>query len=224
MRVKVKICGMTSREAVRAAVEAGADALGFVFAKSPREIEPGRAAELARDVPPSVARVAVFHHPSAERVEHVLSCFGPDLIQSDAEDAPRFAGRARTPFVPVLRDRAKDNGLPEHDPATWVDAPGRDSLGFRPTMLFESLISGSGTAVDWERARDLAARARLVLAGGLSPENVAEAIARVRPYAVDVSSGVELRRGLKDPGLVSGFIRAVRQAEAALPTPGRDPA
>jgi phosphoribosylanthranilate isomerase len=197
--VFVKICGINSPEAAAAAVAAGADALGFVFAPSVREVWPEAALELCRAVPSSVVRVAVLHHPAPERWRRVLETFAPDWVQTDAED---FASSGlkedlgeRCAPLPVYRN---GGALPSPLP---------------PRLLFEGAVSGSGTTADWDAAAALAARTELILAGGLDPDNVGEAIRRVRPWGVDVSSGVERKRGVKDPQKIKEFVARVRAEE-----------
>jgi phosphoribosylanthranilate isomerase len=189
----VKICGLTDSRAVAAAVAAGADAVGFVFADSPREVTPERACELAADLPKGVLKVAVMHHPSEEHVRRVLETFAPDWLQTDAEDFDRIALPQGVEPLPVFRHEAA------------VD-PGQ-------RVLFEGAVSGAGRTADWHAARILAARARLILAGGLDADNVAAAIRAVRPWGVDVSSGVERARGAKDPDKIASFVDRVRAQE-----------
>lgn len=196
-RIRVKICGVTSPEAVEAAVEAGADALGFLFADSPRRVSIDRALELSRGVPPFVCRVAVLQRPDPEWAEEVLELFQPDLVQAEAGDRERFGGLPPGRFLPVYRA--------EPSPA---------QLEQLPALLFEGRRSGTGDRADWSAAARLARHTRLILAGGLDPECVAEAVATVRPWAVDVSSGVESAPGVKEPEKIRRFIRAVRTCEA----------
>jgi phosphoribosylanthranilate isomerase len=189
--VFVKICGINSAAAAQAAVTAGADALGFVFAPSPREITPERALELCADVPSTVKRVAVLRHPEPELWRRVLDVFAPDWLQTDAEDFAAIDLPARCTALPVYRNA----DVPE-------PAPSR--------LLFEGTVSGSGRTANWDEARSLASRTQVILAGGLEAENVAEAIRHVRPWGVDVSSGVERRRGEKDPRKIEEFVARVR--------------
>jgi phosphoribosylanthranilate isomerase len=206
MPVQVKICGVTDSASI-AAVGAGVDSLGFVFARSPRRIDPSRAAELAHALPSTVSTVAVFRHPEVTEIEAVLSTFAPDLIQTEPDvDVLRRYEVSR--LWAVLHDSEE---LVEHaerfreihgnDACILLEAQGRGGRGIRPS---------------WSRAAELARAGRLVLAGGLTPDNVGEAIRRVRPYGVDVSSGVESRPGIKDPNKIAAFVAAVRTTEQEL--------
>jgi phosphoribosylanthranilate isomerase len=189
--VFVKICGINSAPAAEAAVAAGADALGFVFAPSPREITPERALELCAAVPSTVKRVAVLRHPERDLWRRVLDVFAPDWLQTDAEDLVAIDLPERCAALPVYRNASVLGAAP-------------------PRMLFEGTVSGSGRTANWDEARTLAVRTQLILAGGLDTANVAEAIRRVRPWGVDVSSGVERRRGEKDPSKIKEFVARVR--------------
>jgi len=195
MRVRVKICGVTSPAAAIAAVEAGADAVGFVFADSPRKVDATRAIEISRELPPFVARVAVFRYPEPAVVAEIVRRVRPTVVQSEPVDGLSTALEPGVGFLPVFHD--DDDLLARIDeaspPAVLLEAAGR---------------GGRGVAPDWRRAEEIARRLPLVLAGGLTPDNVAEAIRRVRPFAVDVSSGVESSSGVKDPAKVRRFVEA----------------
>ncbi len=206
MRVRVKICGITEPEGLQAAVDAGADAVGFVMGTSERRIEPKRAAELARELPAFVTVVAVFRYPTIPELQSMAARFSPHWIQAE-------------PGRDVLNEVARHRLLPVfHD---------SDSLAVRVGHFFEAhrgpktiLLEGPGRgergeAPDWERARLIARQGPLILAGGLNPDNVGEAIRAVRPHGVDVSSGVESASGVKDPTRIRTFLAAVRDAEQA---------
>jgi phosphoribosylanthranilate isomerase len=191
----VKVCGLTTPAAVAAAVDAGVDAVGFVFAESKRKVTPGRAAELAREVPKHILRVAVMLHPSQQDLDAVWSEFRPDVLQTDVEDLASLRIPNGLTVVPVVR-------------------AGRELPRVLPTrMLFEGPVSGTGTTTDWSAAAQLASRTQLILAGGLKPANVAAAVAAARPFGVDVSSGVEAAPGLKDPTKIHEFVRNARGAD-----------
>ncbi len=197
-RVFVKICGLRTADSVRAAIEAGADAVGFVFAPSPRRVTPEDAADLSALVPAGILRVAVMRHPLPEEWEEIATLVRPDWLQTEARDFEALRLPAGTGALPVYRD------MPGLDTA---------AIAREDRALFEAAASGAGQTPDWERARALAVVTRLVLAGGLHPDNVAEAIRRVRPWGVDVSSGVEAERGVKDAQKIAAFIAAVRGVE-----------
>jgi phosphoribosylanthranilate isomerase len=207
----VKICGLTTRDAVEAAVAGGADAIGFVFAASKRQVTATQATQLAHDVPPSIPRVAVMLHPTQSQLDEVWSAFRPDVLQTDAEDLEALRVPAELAVMPVLRGGV---GLkPDLQPAANVGgcAVGRASAR-HPRILFEGPLSGSGSTSDWRSAAQLARTTELVLAGGLNASNVAAAIAAVRPFGVDVSSGVEASPGVKDPTKIHEFVRRARAA------------
>jgi phosphoribosylanthranilate isomerase len=212
-RTLIKVCGIRSAEALEAALDCGVDAVGWVFAESPRRIAPAEAALLAAACPPTVLRVGVFRHPSADEVAEVLARVPLSALQSDAQDEETIAmvagpgggeeAGAGAGFVPVFRDGA--------DLAQRL-AREREAGGGR-MVLIEGPRSGAGEVVDWARVAGASAGLRVMLAGGLHAGNVAEAIARVRPFAVDVSSGVESSPGVKDPEKIAAFVDAVRGAE-----------
>jgi phosphoribosylanthranilate isomerase len=194
----IKICGMTSADAVAAAAEAKVDAIGFVFAPSPRQVTPGQAAQLAALAPPGILRIAVSQHPLQIKVDEICRTLKPDLFQTDVEDLRELKIPAPVKLLPVVRfGRKAPNPLP-------------------PRIVFEGPTSGIGELADWGRAAELARQTELILAGGLSPDNVAEAIEAVRPFGVDVSSGVESSPGIKDPGKILAFVRAARAAAARV--------
>ena len=195
----IKICGMTTAAAVAAALEAHVEAIGFVFARSVRELVPESAAVLARPARGRVRCVAVTRHPTQAAVDEIVRVFAPDLLQSDAEDFATLRLPAALETLAVVRD---GGALPQ-------PLPGR--------ILFEGPVSGRGAVSDWSIAAALARRTQLVLAGGLNAVNVAAAIAQVRPFGVDVSSGVEERPGVKSPAAIMNFVAAVRSACVAPP-------
>ena len=198
MSIWIKICGMTTHEAVQAALAAGVDAVGFVFAPSKRQVNAIQAAQLASDVPTSVLKVAVMQHPTQLLVDEVLGLFKPDVLQTDYEDLPGLHLPSSVQVLPVVR-----LGRPEPMPL-----PQR--------ILFEGPASGTGATTDWTRARELAMQTQLILAGGLSAANVGAAIARVQPFGVDVSSGVESAPGVKDVKKIAEFVRVVKATGALV--------
>jgi phosphoribosylanthranilate isomerase len=197
--VWIKICGLTTAAAVSAAVEAEVDAIGFVFAESVRQLTPRAAAALARAARTRVRCVAVTRHPAQRAVDEIVNTFRPDLLQTDAADFAALRLPATLERLPVLRAGA----------AAAAVLPRR--------LLFEGPASGSGAVSDWQEAAELARRTELVLAGGLNSSNVAAAIDAVRPFGVDVSTGVEERPGVKSPAEIVNFVLAVRAARRLRP-------
>ena len=194
----IKICGMTDIAAVKAAVDAGADAIGFVFAESVRRVSVQHAAEISADVPSEIKRVAVMLNPSNDEWLQVKNDFEPDALQTDLADFDYLDVPGQIEKWPVLREGAM---------------PAGDSL---PDMfVYEGTASGSGETVDWQLAAQLAKHGRMILAGGLSIENVTAAIRQVAPFGIDVSSGVESAPGKKDTAKINAFIDAVRAAGSA---------
>jgi phosphoribosylanthranilate isomerase len=202
MTVLVKICGFRDVQQVEAAVAAGVDALGFVFARSVREISAADAAAISANTPSHVRRVAVMRHPAEDEWQAVLQVFSPDVLQTDAEDFALLNVPDSVERWPVYRQGG-----------AGPDAEGPNAEG---PYVFEGQKSGQGVSVDWSRAAALAKGGQMILAGGLTAHNVSEAIATVRPFGVDVSSGVESAPGRKDSHLIGEFVRAVRAAEKML--------
>lgn len=194
MGLFVKICGVTDLETAETALHAGADAIGFVFADSPRRVAPRQAVTISGDLPPHLLRIAVFGNPRLRELEAALEVFTPDLVQADHQALIGFEG---VDTLPVFRDGA--GGAP-----------------YGGRFLYEGPVSGAGQPVHLGRAADMARLGEMVLAGGLHPHNVGNAIATVRPHGVDVSSGVESSPGTKDPALIRSFVAAARVAEERL--------
>ncbi len=191
----IKVCGLRDSMAVSAALEARADALGWVFAASPRRVTPQQAAALAQAARGRGALVAVTLHPTQLLVDEIVRELRPDFLQSDAEDLAALRLPHELQRLPVLRDA---------DVGPHTPLPAR--------VLFEGRRSGSGHTADWALAGQLAGRTQLILAGGLNAQNVAAAIQRVRPFGVDVSSGVESAPGHKSAVMIAEFVAAARAA------------
>ena len=204
-RTRVKICGMTRAEDVRVAAEAGADAIGLVFyPPSPRCLSVDRARALAAEAPPFVATVALFVNAPADDVRAVVDGVRPSLLQFHGEETPAYCAQFGVPYLKACRM-----------------GPGVDALKYLQPFsaaagwLLDSHVAeygGVGESFDWslvpaERSRPL------VLSGGLSSANVREAIRRVRPWAVDVSSGVEASKGIKDAARIAAFSAAIRNED-----------
>ena len=206
MRTRVKICGITREQDAMAAAEYGADAIGFVFYEpSPRYVSVERAAAIARELPPFLTTVALFVNADADTIASVVDQVGIDLLQFHGQECPDFCARHRRPWIRAVRVKPDTDLLA----AQAEFAAGRGLLldAYRP-----GVPGGTGETFDWERIPGELAP-RIVLAGGLNPENISDAVRRVRPYAVDVSGGVEAARGIKDPHKIKAFIKEVRSAE-----------
>ncbi len=199
-RIFIKICGMTTPVAVAAALACEVDAIGFVFARSVREVNTRRANELAATARHKAACVAVTRHPTREQVAEILRDFKPDILQTDIDDLDGLDLPTTLSVLPVVR--------PGPQPACAL--PGR--------ILFEGPVSGSGQTTDWDTAAELALRAQVILAGGLNPVNVGIAVRRVRPFGVDVSSGVEDAPGVKSSEKIEKFVAAARFAALEMNT------
>lgn len=203
---RVKICGITRLEDALMAVEAGADALGFVFyPASPRAVDISRAAGIISRLPPFVTTTALFVDPEQALVNAVIENTGVDLLQFHGNESPRFCAGFSRPWIKALRMKP---GLDVGAQAQQY-AAGRGILldAYRP-----GVPGGTGDTFDWDRI-PLDLRPGIILAGGLRADNVAQAVRQVRPWAVDVSGGVEARKGEKDPAHTRAFINEVRQAD-----------
>jgi len=193
MTTFIKICGLTDTLAVQAAVDAGADAVGFVFAESSRRVTPQHAAAISAMVPQQIKRVAVMLHPANDEWLEVAEVFQPDVLQTDVADFASLEVAANIERWPVFREGAASTAqaLPQ-------------------MFVYEGHNSGRGEKVDWAIAANLAKRGRMILAGGLSVGNVAAAIREVAPFGVDVSSAVESQPGKKDPAKIQAFVATAR--------------
>jgi phosphoribosylanthranilate isomerase len=222
----IKICGTTNRDDALAAVDAGADAVGFVFAQSPRRVEPETAQEIAAKLPQAVDRVGVFCNESAERIGAIARQAGLTIIQLHGDETPAFArslfggGNRLRVFKAVSMSPGVVSVLREFAVAGTVDGLLLDSAVLRAACMgqgTELVRGGTGITFDWKRAADfvpeIAERTRVILAGGLTPANVAEAVRLLKPWGVDVCTGVENSPGAKDHAKVRAFVAAVREAQ-----------
>jgi len=202
--VRVKICGITRPEDAVAAAEAGADAIGLVFAESPRRVNIEQARPILATLPPFVTPVALFVNETLERIRQTCDTLGIRTVQLHGDEPPDFARQlAGLCVIKAFRIGSEaDLDALEGYPAACclLDAKVAGKRG------------GTGATFDWSLAAKAARRARVILAGGLKPYNVAEAVRRVRPYGVDVSSGVEAAPGRKDPAKVRAFVDLARTA------------
>jgi phosphoribosylanthranilate isomerase len=197
-RLFIKICGMTTPVAVDASLSCEVDAIGFVFAPSVRQVDARRANDLAAPARHKVACVAVTRHPTRAQVAEILRDFKPDILQTDIDDLDTLDLPGSLSVLPVMRP----------GPQRACVLPGR--------VLFEGPVSGSGQTTDWDAAAELALRSQVILAGGLNPVNVGIAVRSVRPFGVDVSSGVEESPGVKSSGKIEQFVAAARLAALEL--------
>lgn len=201
---KVKICGLMEPQHVQAAVDAGVDAVGFVFAPSRRRIAIAQAKELAHFVPDHVMKIGVFVDAAQEEMEQAFREVPLDFIQFHGDEMEEFIKNVALPSIKVVSVRnEEDVKRAQHIQAEYVlfDTPGTEFRG------------GSGEVFDWGLLNGDLPRSRMILAGGLNVRNVKEAIRKVRPFMVDVSSGVEIDRR-KDETLIREFIRAVKEEES----------
>ena len=206
-RTRVKICGITRSEHARAAAGAGADAIGLVFyGPSPRFVTRAQARAVCAALPPMVSVVGVFVNPAPREVEDVVRGLPVDLVQFHGEEPPEVCSGSGKPYVKAVRVRTRDD---------VVEAAARypDARALLLDTHHDALWGGTGASFDWKLVPDDIDHP-IVLAGGLTPENVAGAIRLVRPFAVDVSGGVESAPGEKDPGRMERFLKEVAGAES----------
>ena len=209
-RTRIKICGIREAAHARIAFEEGADAVGFVFHRpSPRYIEPEAAAAIIATLPPFVTAVGLFVDEPADSLAKILEAAPLGLLQFQGEETPDFCARFGRPFVRAVR---------MEEGADLIEYAHRFSRA-RALLLDAHVpgeVGGTGRTFDWARVpRNLPIP--VILSGGLTAENVGQAVREVRPWAVDVSSGVERSRGVKDPGKIIEFIRSVRREDAGQP-------
>ncbi|MEU4211711.1 phosphoribosylanthranilate isomerase [Streptomyces sp. NPDC026206] len=198
----IKICGLRTARDVDAAVTAGADAIGFVFARSPRRVEAAVARELAERVPPHLLTVGVFRDQPLEEVAALAAAAGLRAVQLHGGESPAYYPALRDQGYTLLRATAPDPRRPER-----CGAQGEHLL------LLDAPAPGSGQAWDWTDPRFVPPAGRWILAGGLDAGNVGRAVREVSPWGVDVSSGVESSRGVKDAALITAFVAAARGAD-----------
>ena len=201
--VRVKICGITRVEDALAVAAAGADAIGLVFyAKSPRAVDIEQARAILAALPPFVTTVGLFVDAERNELERILASVPLDLLQFHGDESVQQCEAFGRPYIKALRVKAGD------DIAAQV-ARYPSAQGILLDAYVEGVPGGTGEAFDWSLIPQALSKP-LILAGGLRPDNVAEAVSRVRPYAVDVSGGVEASKGVKDVEKVGAFIRAAR--------------
>jgi len=212
MRTRIKICGVTGVDAARVAADSGADAVGLVFASSsPRRITPETGAEILFSLPPMVSGVALLVDPTLDGFLEIEESCPAHLTQLHGSEPVKLVEQCGPGVIKSVR----------FDPATIDDQLRRwDEIDEVDAILVDGSTGGLGVTLDWRALREALDRIQpvtpIILAGGLTPENVGEAIGVVRPFAVDVSSGVESEPGVKDPSLIRAFCRAVQEADRSL--------
>ncbi|WP_283744646.1 phosphoribosylanthranilate isomerase [Sideroxydans sp. CL21] len=205
-RTRIKICGITRGQDALAAVSNGADALGLVFyEKSPRHVSLQQAAQLARAIPPFVTMVGLFVNPAVEYVREILAQIPLDMLQFHGEEEPEFCAQFGKPYLKAIRVR---NGVDLIQCAARYSA----ARGLLLDAFIEGVQGGTGESFDWTLIPQ-GLPLPVILSGGLHTGNVAAAITQVRPYAVDVSSGVEAAKGIKDAAKIAAFINEVKRAD-----------
>lgn len=203
MSTRIKICGITRSEDALAASQAGAHAIGLMFStKSPRHIGIEQALAIRQVLPPFVSVVAVFMDASADEVGQTIARTRPDLLQFHGSEPEAFCAGFALPFLKAIP-------MSDSSPEKLIAAYPR-AAGFLLDSHAQGEAGGTGIAFDWNRVPN-SVPAPIILAGGLVPANVADAIRRLRPYAVDVSSGVESAPGIKDAALMKAFVSEVRR-------------
>lgn len=209
--VKVKVCGITNAEDASAAVEAGADALGFIFyEQSPRYVVPAVASRIIAELPPLVLPVGVFVNEGMATVRSIMDKCGLAMAQLHGDESASYCRELSRPAMKALRlkDRGSLLALAEYQ--------GRGGVrGFVLDSFSEIAYGGTGQVTDWTLAAEVAKSTPILLAGGLTPDNVAQAVRTVRPYGVDVSSGVESAPGKKEHAKLRAFVEAVRVVSAS---------
>jgi phosphoribosylanthranilate isomerase len=217
MRTRVKICGITRPSDAEAAARAGVDAIGLVFyPPSPRAVDIPRAQAIAAVLPPFVSTVALFVNAAPETVRGVLDAVPIDLLQFQGDEPPEQCGGYARPYVKAIRMR----------PGTDLEVEARryaDARALLPDAYHPTLHGGTGQSFDWSRLPSRLEKP-VILAGGLTPANVAQAIRVARPYGVDVSGGVEAEKGIKDPAKMAAFLAEVARADERLRAEGPEQA
>jgi phosphoribosylanthranilate isomerase len=202
--IKIKICGITNLDDALAAAEFGADALGFNFyKKSPRAIEPQRASEIIAQLPPFIVPIGIFVNEREDRIREIAALAGLQVIQLHGDETPEFCQRFGSRVIKAFQ--VKDKESLKHMSHYRVSAYLLDSYR-------EGMRGGTGETFDWHLAVVAKTFGRIILAGGLNPDNAAEAVKLVQPYGVDVAGGVEREKGIKDHAKLRKFITEVRRA------------
>ncbi len=213
IRTRIKICGITRPQDARAAVAAGADAIGFIFAESsPRRVAPEQARDIVASLPPFVDAVGVFVDQDVEYIEELVNYCGLTMVQLHGRETPAICKRLSVRVLKGFRISAERlaGGLVDFGPYYGAVA------GFLLDTYSKGQVGGTGEVFDWQLVEHNQPPGPVILAGGLTPANVSVAIQMVRPFAVDVNSGVESEPGIKEESAIRRLVEAVRQADALL--------
>lgn len=203
-RIRVKMCGITRLEDAECAIAEGADALGFVFyPPSPRCVSKSDVREILCKISPFISKVALFVNQDYDYVHDLIATLPIDMIQFHGDETPEFCEQFNKPYIKALRVR-------EDTDIDAVASRFRSASGLLVDAFDDQVYGGSGQSFDWKLLPDRC-KLPIILAGGLRPDNVAEAIQVAHPYAVDVSSGIESSKGIKDPDKISAFMKEVRR-------------
>lgn len=207
-RTRVKICGITRLEDAQAAIAAGADALGFVFyAPSPRAVSIAQVQGITAALPPFVSKVGLFVNASADDVRQVIAATGLDCLQFHGDETADYCAQFNLPYYKAIRVKPGVNLI-------QCELDFASAVALLLDTFSEKAVGGTGEAFDWSLI-PVEMQKPLILAGGLNPQNVAEAISQVQPYAVDVSGGVEAEKGIKSPQKIAALMQQVVQCDAA---------
>ncbi len=201
-KTRVKVCGMTRVEDALKAAELGADAVGFIFyKKSPRAVTVAQAKAIIKELPPFVHRVGVFVNEGIERINSMKDRLGLDLVQLHGDESPAFSKKVNSRVLKAIR---------VSDSTSLKELAKFNVEGFLLDTFHPGVYGGTGEVFDWKLAKQAGKFGRIIVAGGLNQDNVAEAISKARPYGVDVCSGVEKLPGIKDIKKLRAFLRAVQ--------------
>ncbi len=207
LRTRIKVCGITGLEDGRAAVAAGADGLGFIFVEeSPRLVEPDMVRTITTMLPPFVDTIGVFRDAEIEAVEELINYCRLSLVQLHGSESPEYC---RSISCPVIKSFAIHEGTESEELAAYSDVVS----GYLLDTYHEDMAGGTGMVFDWKIIENIRPPGPIILAGGLNPENVCDAIRQVKPFAVDVNSGVEYQPGRKDTDKLKNFADEVRKAD-----------
>ena len=216
IRTRIKVCGITDPVDAKAAVAAGVDSLGFIFAESPRQVDPDRAREIIRHLPPMVDAVGVFVDQDPQEVEEIVQYCKLTMVQLHGAESPEYCRGLSLRVVKSFR-------VGPHSTAADL-APYEGAVaGFLLDTYRQGVAGGTGAVFDWDLVAKVAPPGPVILAGGLDPDNVAEAVRLVHPFAVDVNSGVESAPGIKDHDKLNRFVAVVRNTDGALAAPSSRP-